>query len=543
MAPSPQLKLRKPKREPALKSVCRELGIVGRTARTCAPRGFQTVSSTQGSSTKNPEQSVGLASNTRNILLGTVESRRPTIRAEYHFLSGRELYDKNIITADRYSSGAAAWALHFEEHFYRVTVISRPFYQLPQTLCVSFDGVRDESLEATAIEFLSLLSVFAREPLMPLGIRRLGNDAIILEPEYRPLARQIREVRRPPTALDSRAIKTILEGIAKSGGDDVNAALAACKFYQAALSFMEFDRSMAYVTFVSAIECLAGRYYQNEKLTFDQIKDFDAFNPIIQELTVIPGASHLPDKLKAQLLEKVYRLRQRFVAFIEMHLPDEFWTTADADYDESSHKLLPQIGKADLSKRLKAIYDARSEYVHSGAPFPAYVEVGSRKTIPAGVVIDLLKLPEQKRPLPPVIWFERVVHLVLVEFIIRNFAVELVKKIQEHRDRQVALLEVIRKLPHPAKESLSRLTQWTARWVGYALIGPYAPNKEWADNPKSVEALRVAGLIEVKGSDAEGSSTLKNRRVGEAAGEFVFGSADNPLRDSELLLPEGFGEG
>lgn len=501
------------------------------------------MSSTPESSKKPPQPSIGLASNTRNILLGNVESRRPTVRAEYHFFSGRELYDKNIITADRYSSGAAAWALHFEERFYRASVISRPFYQLPQILCLSFDGVQDESLEAIAIEFLSFLSVFAREPLVPLGIRRLGNDPIILEPEYRPLTRQVREVRRPPMALDSQAIKTILKGIAKSEGDDVNAALAACKFYQAALSFIEFDRSIAYVSFVSAIECLAGRYYQNEKLTFDQVRDFDAFNPIIQELSGIPAASHLPDKLKARLLEKVYRLRQRFVTFIEIHLSDEFWTTPDTDYDESSRKVLPQIAKADLSKRLKAIYDARSEYVHTGAPFPQYVELGSRNKVPVGIVVDLINLPKQERPVPPIVWFERVVHLVILEFMTRTFAVELVKKIQEHRDRQAALLEVINKLPDPAKESLARLTRWTARWVGFAVIGPYAPNKEWADSPKSVEALRAAGLIEVKGSDAEGSSTLKNRRVGEAAGELVFGSADNPLRDSELLLPETFGNG
>jgi hypothetical protein len=189
---------------------------------------------------------------------------------------------------------------------------------------------------------------------------------------------------------------------------------------------------------------------------------------------------------------------------------------------------------------LKAIYDSRSEYVHTGVPFPQYVELGSRDRIPVGVVADLINLPEQKRPVPPVIWFERVVHLVIIEFMTRTFAVELVKKIQEHRKKQAALLEAIKKLPDPAKESLARLTKWTARWVGFAVIGPYAPNKEWADRPASVEALRVAGLIEVNGSDAGGSSTLKNRRVGEAAGEFVFGTADNPLRDSELLLPENF---
>jgi hypothetical protein len=454
-------------------------------------------------------------------------------------LSGRELYDKSIITADRYSSGAAAWALYLPDHFYRVSVVSRPFRQLPQTLCLSFDCIQGEEIEAVAMEFLSLLSVFAREPIVPLGVRRVANDPIILEPEYRHFVRQTREVHRPPMALDRGTIETILKGIAESEDDDVNAGIAACKFYQAAQSFMEFDRSMAYVSLVSAIECLAGRYYEDEKISFEQVTDFEAFNPIIQELSALPNASHLPDQLKAQLLQKVYRLRQRFVSFIEMHLPDDYWVTTDTDYNEQARNFLPTIGRGDLSKRLKAIYDSRSGYVHSGVPFPQYVEVGARDRIPVSVVTDLINLPEQKRPVPPIIWFERVVHVVIVESMRRTFATELAQRIREHRERQAALLELITRLPDPAKGSLAKLTRWTTQWLGFAVIGPYAPNREWADSAESVRALREAGLIDVSGSDAEGSSSLKNRRVGEAAGEFVFGSADNPLRDSELLLPEG----
>jgi hypothetical protein len=41
----------------------------------------------------------------------------------------------------------------------------------------------------------------------------------------------------------------------------VDAALAAAKLYHAALSLVAFDPSGAYVSLVSAIECLAGQAY------------------------------------------------------------------------------------------------------------------------------------------------------------------------------------------------------------------------------------------------------------------------------------------
>jgi hypothetical protein len=77
---------------------------------------------------------MSLTWNTRK-LLGLESSAEPTERttAEYHFLSWRELYDKSILTADRYSSGAAQWVIQSGgiEGFYTVTVVSRPYYSAP----------------------------------------------------------------------------------------------------------------------------------------------------------------------------------------------------------------------------------------------------------------------------------------------------------------------------------------------------------------------------------------------------------------------------
>ena len=86
--------------------------------------------------------------------------------------------------------------------------------------------------------------------------------------------------------------------------------------------------------------------------------------------------------------------------------------------------------------------------------------------------------------------------------------------------------------------SLERLTRWTCRFVGLAVINPHAPNQEWADSAETVSILKDAGIIGGVGDGLEGSSWLKDREIGEAVGEFVFGTEENPLRNNELLLPK-----
>ena len=88
-------------------------------------------------------------------------------------LSWRELYDKRFLTADRYSSGTAEWVLYGHRHFYTLSVISRPFYALPQELCLAFDcftttkrfgrgASTGPPFDEVAVEFAALLSVLAR---------------------------------------------------------------------------------------------------------------------------------------------------------------------------------------------------------------------------------------------------------------------------------------------------------------------------------------------------------------------------------------------
>ena len=74
------------------------------------------------------------------------------------------------------------------------------------------------------------------------------------------------------------------------------------------------------------------------------------------------------------------------------------------------------------------------------------------------------------------------------------------------------------------------------------MINPKAPNSDWAEGPTSVQSLKDLGIIATSGDATSGKSWLKNRDVGEAVGEFFYGSMTNPFRDNEILLPVGFEE-
>ncbi|MGD0626432.1 MAG: hypothetical protein ABSB32_17150, partial [Thermodesulfobacteriota bacterium] len=145
-----------------------------------------------------------------------------------------------------------------------------------------------------------------------------------------------------------------------------------------------------------------------------------------------------------------------------------------------------------------------------------------------------------EKPFPPIGWFERVVNSAIIGFMHRF----LVPEIQQEESARVAekerLLKTISELPENVKDSLRKLVYWTARFLGYSIVNPYAPNGEWADSPETVAILKKTGIIGGEGNDLDGSSWLKNREIGEIVGEFVYGAEKNPFRGNVLLLPRGW---
>jgi hypothetical protein len=490
---------------------------------------------------------MSLAWNTEQLLNAAAGKKTPDCTAvEYHFTSGRELYDKAIISADRLHSSAGEWVLLGDRHFYTVTVMSRPYYELPQHLCLSFDcfskidteknwTVAGPPIDKVVFELITLLSVFAREPLLPLGVQRLNDRAVTIPYHYTPPPRA-GVTPAPAIGIDSREFASIIKGFAYAPEATRNAITAAARFYYGAMSLVGFDPAGAYVSLVCATECLAGHHYGDAKFDFNEVQKFKPLKSTLENIASLKDGKPLADEMKEKLIASEYFLFQKFKKFILEHLPKAFWSIPDSLYPYNS--IFPAIPEEKLGGCLRDVYDARSSYVHAGSPFPPYIEFGIRDRAPIEANITIMELLGKERYLPPLSWLERLTQLVLLEYLRRSCAPELVKARDAKAAEKERLLMVIKELPSNATKSLEKLTRWTSAFLGLSVINPLAPNKEWSDEAKTVELLLEKGLIGGEGKGLQGKSWLKNRFVGEVVGEHFFGPAKNPFRDNELLLPK-----
>jgi hypothetical protein len=268
-------------------------------------------------------------------------------------------------------------------------------------------------------------------------------------------------------------------------------------------------------------------------MNFNKLPQIQGVERALDNIPLLPEGEPLRAQVKEELIRRERFIGEKFRRFIVEHLPGEFWSISDELYKHPP--VFPPITTSTLWACLGKVYGARSDYVHGGEPFPAYVDFGLRGEVPAERSLQLEKLRDKEKYLPPFAWFERVTHLAIVEYMRRSFAPELVRRQQEDLVEKEHLLRVMAELPTNVQNSLRKLAQWTARLLGAAITNPHAPNKDWADSARTVKALLETGLIGTKGRGLQGSSWLKSRAVGEAVGEFVFGPEANPFRGNVLL--------
>ena len=301
--------------------------------------------------------------------------------------------------------------------------------------------------------------------------------------------------------------------------------------------FRPYDTSTAYFLLVSAIECLSGHHLKDKTFDFDGVEKFKKVGTVIERISPSISDSSLIESLKCEMLSAEHFVWQKFRDFIEDFLPDEFWQRKDDLHPDGLDALMSAINKATLRRFLRETYDARSAFAHSGKPFPAHVEIGISHRVSVKAMFEGMDLVDKSRFVPVFVWFERLTHFVLREYLFRIIAPELAVKRARRAEEKSRLLEVIKGLSPAARESLERLTKWTAKFVGYAIIGPMAPNREWAVDEASIQSLLSAGLIDGASQSLEGTSWIKNREIGDAIGEFFYGADQNLLRDSTILPP------
>lgn len=184
--------------------------------------------------------------------------------------------------------------------------------------------------------------------------------------------------------------------------------LASSKFYSQALQICEEDPEVAYLHLITAGEIISEHFnYEKESLidekTLSYLKRIEA---------EIDDGEKIVKHFKSQFLS----IKKRYVKSILSLIDDEFFISSEADNEIGSFK------KEDFEKNIKASYDLRSKYVHTGVSFGKWIQVsGSCYDIRLGKpVVNEKEFSKVLKKAPTFNGLERVIRYCLLKFMILN---------------------------------------------------------------------------------------------------------------------------
>lgn len=178
---------------------------------------------------------------------------------------------------------------------------------------------------------------------------------------------------------------------------------SAARFYRKALIAVESDPESAYLNLVTAGEIVASFHPVSE----DNVLDHEAQIVLERIQKELPDG----DKLAKFLHKRLHGIKKRFVTAITSMVKDDFFEYSDTP----GHG---QFRKDDFEKRIKAAYDLRSQFVHSGSPFGMWIRPGTRsyETQLGRPVVADKEMAKVLAMAPLFSGLERVIRYVLLTF-------------------------------------------------------------------------------------------------------------------------------
>jgi hypothetical protein len=491
------------------------------------------------------------------------------ITCEYRLLCSGTIYNSDVLTADWRKSDVTRLILISP---FTVFVASHPFDDYPQELALRFtpelitkerkmDSFKGSMIfypdEEIARDIAALLSLFCRRLITvsakirethpkgyagdlevfrdwPIGF---VNSLKVKHWEREPATvvygqhgvQRIIDYNPDPKPISSNELEKLFLSLPSSpyGESIVNSA----RLYALALERIGQDVDIAYQLLIAGVETIANDFY---RLYAPTESEMIKVKKNVADLAIKLGLRE--DKAKQLAIEACKGMSwhaRKFSKFLIENTGAELWTKDDLF--KLPKELLPK--KSDFEAAINEIYQARGKASHSGGTYPAGAHIGTRSELPAEVFWDT---DPSERTFPPIAWFERAVNSATMGFMKRFVTPEIGQEQSSRVAEKERILKIISEFPGNVQDSLRKLVYWTARFLGAAIVNPYAPNTEWADGSETITILKKAGIIGGEGNDLQGSSWLKDREIGEFAGEFVFGAEANPFRDNELLLPRGW---
>lgn len=261
-------------------------------------------------------------------------------------------------------------------------------------------------------ELLALFSLYfgCRFYMLAAFVLESTPTSLKLKQEYDPVYRQYNP-QLIQTTFSTRkrsfasGLSAFLDRAARINTKYHQNLILACSHYARALREFGVDEEMVFIRLVSAIESISKWAKLQEG---DDLFDGKEFEEIVRK-------DLLSKKELTELknLFNVRKSRRKFIRFIQEYSRGFF----KGGKFKAPHT---KIRKADLEKKLEAIYNSRSNYLHSGEPMYLSLPMrGGEKwdTDPSmGMIMDMRKFPA-KMKLPYGSWLQQLVRHCLMQFI------------------------------------------------------------------------------------------------------------------------------
>lgn len=188
----------------------------------------------------------------------------------------------------------------------------------------------------------------------------------------------------------------------------------AAKFYLSSIKSIDSDLDKAYLDLITCGEILSNFYddYQEEEL----------YDSDLRQLMERLVDYHVPDKDLSLIKKRLYQVKRRFVLTLSKLINEPFFDRTESKREDA------KFTKENFEKSIKAAYDLRSRYVHTGFQLKDWIEIYaeseynlSEVKIPGLIPnVDDKDLKKIIIRVPTYVGLERVMRFALLRFLHTN---------------------------------------------------------------------------------------------------------------------------
>lgn len=306
---------------------------------------------------------------------------------------------------------------------------------MPQKLCLTFrpayetrGNISGTFSDETAKEFAAFLSLVSRRRVFVDKQTRYDN--IPIEEDVDLYIQSHSQEPQWSKLIKRDEIYQLLNNLQKMDRGIARAFILAMRLYHSAIDIMYVEPEFSYLLLVTCLESISSGVYA----TFRPENGEGYLNSRFPgwKIFYVDETPEAKECVMEMLLKAEHFDIQKLKKFVRDYLPDKYW---NEDYDDAKPRYFQEIynfnglkiqpsdrkiqewekiQEKDLEKKLRNIYDARSDLIHRGLRLPPSIVSGHFTEIPIKAFDDLLS---GSFKVPPLLTFERLVSYSMVEFL------------------------------------------------------------------------------------------------------------------------------